>query len=90
MEHEREFKFLLDKIKRNRSIDFSQYRPQVLKRRIVHRLHQTGCGTYWDYILLLNRDPREYDRLIDTGYWMLVSGCLILDTGNWKSGIQRL
>jgi chemotaxis methyl-accepting protein methylase len=65
MEHERGFKFLLNKIKRNRSIDFSQYRSQVLKRRISHRLHVTGCGTYWDYILLLNRDPQEYDRLIE-------------------------
>jgi len=65
MEHEREFKFLLDKIRRNRSIDFSQYRSQVLKRRILHRLHLTGCETYWDYILLLNRDPQEYDRLIE-------------------------
>jgi chemotaxis methyl-accepting protein methylase len=65
MEHEREFKFLLDKIKRNRSIDFSQYRSQVLKRRILHRLNVTGCETYWDYILLLNRDPQEYDRLIE-------------------------
>jgi chemotaxis protein methyltransferase CheR len=66
MEHEREFKFLLDKIRRNRGIDFSQYRPQVLKRRILHRLHVTGCETYWDYILLLNRDPQEYDRLIES------------------------
>jgi chemotaxis methyl-accepting protein methylase len=65
MEREREFTFLLDKIRRNRSIDFSQYRSQVLKRRILHRLHLTGCVTYWDYILLLNRDPQEYDRLIE-------------------------
>lgn len=30
----------------------------------MHRLHVTGCETYWDYILLLNRDPEEYNRLI--------------------------
>ena len=66
MEGEREFTFLLDKIKRNRNIDFSQYRPQVLKRRTQHRLHVTGCETYWDYIMLLNRDPQEYDRLIES------------------------
>jgi two-component system CheB/CheR fusion protein len=65
MEDEREFKFLLDKIRRNRGIDFSQYRPQVLKRRILHRLNLTGCSNYWDYILLLNKDPEEYDRLIE-------------------------
>jgi chemotaxis methyl-accepting protein methylase len=66
MEREREFQFLLDKIKRNRSIDFRRYRQQVLKRRILHRIHVTGCETYWDYILLLNRDPQEYDRLIES------------------------
>jgi len=64
VQDDREFKFILDKIKRNRSIDFSQYRPQVLKRRIQHRMHSSGCTTYWDYILLLNRDPAEYNRLI--------------------------
>ena len=65
MKNEREFKFLLDKIMRNRNIDFSQYRTQVLKRRIEHRLHLAGCAAYWDYILLLNKDPQEYDRLIE-------------------------
>jgi chemotaxis methyl-accepting protein methylase len=65
MENDREFTFLLDKIMRNRNIDFSQYRPQVLKRRIRHRLHLTGCATFWDYILKLNKDPQEYDRLIE-------------------------
>jgi chemotaxis protein methyltransferase CheR len=66
MEDDREFKFLLNKIKMNRNIDFSQYRPQVLKRRIQHRLHLAGCATYWEYIILLNRDPQEYDRLIES------------------------
>ncbi len=66
MEDDREFKFLLDKIKRNRGIDFSQYRPQVLKRRIQHRMDLTGCVAYWDYIMLLNRDLEEYDRLIES------------------------
>jgi len=66
MEDDREYKFLLDKIKMNRNIDFSQYRPQVLKRRIRRRLHLAGCTTFWDYILLLNRVPQEYDRLIES------------------------
>jgi chemotaxis methyl-accepting protein methylase len=65
MKNDREFKFLLDKIKRNRNIDFSQYRPRVLERRIQHRLHLTGCANYLDYVMLLNKDPEEYDRLIE-------------------------
>ena len=48
MEDDREFKFLLNKIKMNRNIDFGQYRPQVLKRRIQRRLQLAGCATYKD------------------------------------------
>ncbi|MEE9167900.1 MAG: protein-glutamate O-methyltransferase CheR [Candidatus Neomarinimicrobiota bacterium] len=66
IEIEKEFKFLLDKVRRNRNLDFSHYRPQVLKRRIEHRLHLTQCATYLDYIMLLNKDPQEYDRLIES------------------------
>ncbi len=66
MEEEREFQFLLEKIRRNRDIDFSKYRSEILKRRIKYRIHSAGCVNYWDYILLLNRDPGEYDRLIET------------------------
>ncbi len=64
--NDREFKFLLDKIKRSRNIDFSGYRPRVLKRRVKQRLDLLGCATYWDYIMLLNKDPKEYDRLIES------------------------
>jgi chemotaxis methyl-accepting protein methylase len=62
---EREFQFVLEKIMRNKNIDFGRYKSQVLKRRVQHRLHLSGCSNYWDYVLLLNRDPLEYDRLID-------------------------
>jgi len=65
IEDGRAFTFLLDKIKRNRNIDFSQYRHELLRRRIDHRIYSAGCENYWDYILLLNRDIEEYDRLID-------------------------
>ena len=66
MENDRQYKFLLDKIMRNTNIDFSEYRPQLLKRRVRHRLHAAGCSNYWDYVALLNKDLREYDRLIET------------------------
>ncbi len=66
MEDDRQYKFLLDKIMRNTNIDFSEYRPQQLKRRLQHRLHSAGCNNYWEYITLLNKDPKEYDRLIET------------------------
>ncbi len=65
MEDDRQYKFLLDKIMRNTNIDFSEYRSQLLKRRILHRLGSTGCNNYWEYISLLNKEPREYDQLIE-------------------------
>ncbi|MFH1436182.1 MAG: protein-glutamate O-methyltransferase CheR [Pseudomonadota bacterium] len=63
-QEDREFMILMQKIKRNRSLDFTLYRRATLRNRIASRLHATGCPTCWDYILLLNRDPAEYDRLI--------------------------
>jgi chemotaxis protein methyltransferase CheR len=64
-EADKEFKFLLEKIKRNKNIDLSQYRSKILERRIQHRLHLTRCANYLDYVMLLNKDPEEYDRLIE-------------------------
>lgn len=66
MEDDRQYKFLLDKIVRNTNIDFNGYRTQFLKRRFQHRLGSTGCKNYWEYISFLNKDPKEYDRLIET------------------------
>jgi len=66
MNENQEYSFLLEKILRNRNLDFSQYRPQVLLRRLEHRFRVTDCDDYIAYIMLLNRDPDEYDRLIET------------------------
>ena len=65
MVNEKEFQFLLDKISRNKNIDFGHYRGTVLKRRIMHRMHLTDCKSYWEYLMLLNTTPLEYDRLIE-------------------------
>lgn len=61
---ETDFRFLLDKIQRNKGADFSLYRTGTLKRRIDSRLRQTGCKDYSDYIIYLNKNPEEYDNLI--------------------------
>jgi chemotaxis methyl-accepting protein methylase len=59
------FNFLLDKIRRNRNVDFSRYRQRALERRLKHRLRLAGCTDYSDYLMLLNKDPGEYDRLME-------------------------
>ena len=64
MVNEKEFQFLLDKISRNRDIDFSNYRDTVLKRKIKSRMHATDCKDYWEYLMLLNTNPLEYENLI--------------------------
>ncbi|MFH0772416.1 MAG: protein-glutamate O-methyltransferase CheR [Candidatus Omnitrophota bacterium] len=61
---ETDFKFLLDKIQRNKGADFSLYRTATLKRRIDSRMRTTGCLDYSDYIIYLNKNPEEYDNLI--------------------------
>lgn len=59
------FDLILDKLRRNKGVDFSLYRPGTIRRRILSRIKATGCGDFADYILYLNREPLEYDRAIE-------------------------
>ncbi len=59
------FKFLLEKIHRNKGADFSSYRGSTLKRRIGARLRAVGCKDYSDYVVYLNKNTLEYDKLIE-------------------------
>lgn len=62
---DRTFQLLLYKIKNERGFDFLQYRPALLKRRIDARLKARRVDNYIEYIGLLNREPEEYEKLID-------------------------
>ena len=62
---ELDLQFLLDKVRRNKGVDFSLYRPGTLRRRIVSRFRAVGCSDCLDYIAYLNKDPEEYNRLIE-------------------------
>ncbi len=59
------FLALQKKIFKERGLDLSQYREKYLKRRIDVRLRETGAQTYLEYMIVLKRDPSEYDRLLD-------------------------
>lgn len=50
---------------KERGLDLSQYKDNCLKRRIDVRLRAVGAQTYMDYMAVLERDPSEYDRLLD-------------------------
>ncbi len=65
MSDDTDFKFLLEKIHRNKGVDFSLYRPNTLKRRIASRLKSVGSTNYSDYIIYLNKEPEEYNKLIE-------------------------
>jgi chemotaxis protein methyltransferase CheR len=60
------FLLLLDKIQQDRSIDFHHYNHDLLKRRVAIRLKKTGTGDYSEYLMLLMKDPEEYDKLFET------------------------
>jgi chemotaxis methyl-accepting protein methylase len=59
------FASLLDKVARERSFACASYKERCLRRRIAVRMRARGVHTYDDYAAVLDRDPGEYDRLID-------------------------
>jgi len=62
---ERGFQALTDKVTRERGISCESYKEKCLKRRIAVRMRARGVHTYADYAMLLDRDAREYQELLD-------------------------
>ncbi len=58
------FNRILMEIYRLRGLDFRQYRPKCLRRRIVTRLHAHSVKSFAKYIEILHNDPQELDRLL--------------------------
>jgi chemotaxis methyl-accepting protein methylase len=59
------FRLLTEKIARERGFGCASYKEKCLRRRIAVRMRARGVHRFADYMALLDRDPREYDRLID-------------------------
>jgi chemotaxis methyl-accepting protein methylase len=59
------FAALCDKIVAERGFRCRSYKERCLIRRIGVRLRATGVHTFDDYMAVLDRDPREWDRLLD-------------------------
>lgn len=55
---------LLNKLFKDRGVDFRQYRPKCIARRIATRMRATGVKTYQEYVTILNTSPQEYDHLL--------------------------
>jgi chemotaxis protein methyltransferase CheR len=59
------FNKILRNIYRRRGVDFRQYRPKCLRRRVVVGMHDAKVDNFADYFLYLNKNPDEYDNLLD-------------------------
>lgn len=60
------FKLLLQKILQERGLDFRNYHIDLLKRRFAIRIKANGLYSYTEYMKLLDRSPREYEKLFET------------------------
>lgn len=65
MSDERAFEALTQKISRERGMSCGSYKDKCLKRRIAVRMRARSVHTYDDYARLLDRDPHEYQELLD-------------------------
>lgn len=58
-------KSILDYLNKERSFDFSGYRPPMLGRWIAKRLTSTKCVDFPEYLVYLKKHPEELDELVD-------------------------
>jgi len=56
---------LLEKVYRDSSHDFRDYKRGTVLRRLERRMLATGVNTYIDYMRFLDLHPEEYDRFAD-------------------------
>jgi chemotaxis methyl-accepting protein methylase len=63
---EEELEKLKRKIERDRGFNCSFYKDKCLRRRIAVRMRARGQRTFAEYSTLLDREPAEYDHLLDT------------------------
>ena len=59
-----EFRALMDKITRDRGFQCSSYKDKCLRRRIAVRIRARGASGCAEYSGMLDKDPREYERLM--------------------------
>jgi chemotaxis methyl-accepting protein methylase len=59
------FAELSRRIARNAGVSLEAYKDKCVRRRIAVRMRACGVHTYADYQALLDRTPREYERLRD-------------------------
>jgi chemotaxis protein methyltransferase CheR len=63
---EEELEKLKRKIERDRGFNCAFYKDKCLRRRIAVRMRARGQHSFAEYAALLDREPAEYDHLLDT------------------------
>lgn len=60
------FETLAGRIAGDMGMEVSAYKDRCLRRRIAVRMRACGVNTYGEYVAVLDRDPGELQRLLDT------------------------
>ncbi|CAN5269311.1 N/A [soil metagenome] len=66
LQDEAELEALKRKIERERGFNCVRYKDKLLRRRLAVRMRARGENGYAAYARLLDQDPMEYERLLDT------------------------
>ncbi|MBU1086423.1 MAG: protein-glutamate O-methyltransferase CheR [Candidatus Omnitrophica bacterium] len=59
------FKKIINNIYRCRGVDFRQYRPKCLRRRIIVGMHDVRVNSFVEYLNFLIKNPEAYDSLLN-------------------------
>ena len=78
-----EFMALLNRIHKVRGLDCNQYKDKCIKRRVAVRMRANKVATYRDYILVLKKNPSEYDQLLDA--LTINVSCFFRDSGTFAA-----
>ena len=65
-QEDRQLRTLLDQLRERSGIDFNSYKMPTITRRLHRRMAATGTTKIGDYIRFLQRNPDEYQRLINS------------------------
>src|SRR5579884_4171369 len=63
---EKQLRSFLDQLRERSGIDFNSYKLPTITRRLQRRMAATGSEKLTDYIRYLQREPSEYQRLVNS------------------------
>ena len=61
-----QLRVFLGQLRERSGIDFSAYKTPTIRRRLQHRMAATGARDFPAYLQILQRNPAEYQRLVNS------------------------